>query len=129
MCIAFKQQGKTFKPGQTVAVQSPQGPLVRPWAAYARSERMEYWVKQRSAIAVEILADGFAERHRQTNQIIWENIPSGRIIQALLAKPKDPDTFLIPPDPECYIVTRAATANEANHFGHDRLPMIAPASL
>ena len=129
MCIAFKKKGKTFKPGQPVEVRSKQGRLVRPWASYARSERMEYWIRQRSAIEVEILADGFAERNRHTNQLVWENIPSGQIIRAVLASPKDPESFLIQPDPDCYIVTRAATADEIQHFGHDRLPVVAAATL
>ncbi|MEM6884112.1 MAG: hypothetical protein AAF571_03715 [Verrucomicrobiota bacterium] len=124
MCIAFKKKGKTYKPGQSIEVETDEGPLTRPWASYARSERMEYWTRQRYAMPVWIFAESFAERDRLSQELVWETIPEGYAIRAFLAAPKDPEDFLILPDPECYILTRAATAPEVQYFGHDRLPLL-----
>lgn len=126
MCVAFKKNGKTVKPGQRVDVRSRNGTVVRSWVSYARQERMEYWIRQRSAVPVEIIAESFAERNRQTHELVWQNIPPGQVIQAVLAVPREIDELLFEPESECYVVTRAATAAEIEYFGHDRLPSVAP---
>ncbi len=129
MCIAIKKKGKTYQQGQSVEVETDQGSATVPWASYARSEKMHYWEKQRKASHVVIRAEGFAERQRQTNQIIWQEIPADHVIHAVLAAPRNPEEFLIPQGRDCYIVTRAATTEEIEHFGHDRMPLITSGSL
>jgi len=124
MCVAFKQKGKEFRQGSRVEVHGPDGIMERAWVSYARSEKASYWEHQRKAVSVMIAAEAFAERDRRTHQLIWAGIPDGLRILAYLADPRDPGDFLIEPEQDCYIVTRAASPEEQHHFGHDRLPVL-----
>jgi hypothetical protein len=79
----------------------------------------------RKASPAEIVADRFAERDRRTHALVWADIPRGLVIRALLIPTDEADLFEATLD--LLIVTRAADPAEIAHFGHYRLPVLAPA--
>lgn len=119
MCVAFKQKGKEFRQGSRVEVNGPGGTMQRAWVSYARAEKAAYWKSERKAVPVTIAADAFAERDRRTHELVWADVPEGHHIRAYLADPRDADDFLIAPEQDCYILTRAASPEELRHFGHE----------
>lgn len=84
------------------------------WAGFARSEILEWW-KKRGGEEVDVPAEAFAERSRETGRLVWEDLPAGLVLRGVVI------------EDQARIVTRAASAEERQRFGHDRLPLLGPA--
>ncbi|MDX6765190.1 MAG: hypothetical protein SFU85_00200 [Candidatus Methylacidiphilales bacterium] len=117
MCIAFQFKGQTFKPARPIRVVADGRPKDHVWAGCARGEILEWW-KKRGALLADLHAEKFAERSSRDGRIVWGEVPAGTVLRALIDPSKGPGKELIK------VVTRAATPEEAAHFGHDRLPLI-----
>jgi hypothetical protein len=125
MCAVYSSQRGLHQRGKPVEAFSETGRSLRLWRSWAREEKMEYWQRVRKASPAEIVADSFAERDRRTHSLVWAEIPPGLVIRALLVQTDEADLF--EPTLDLLIVTRSADAAECAHFGHDRLPVLAPA--
>ena len=115
MCSVFKEGNNILKPGRVVIASSARGARSAIWAGFARSEILAWWIKQ-GAEEVELTATSFAERSENTGQLVWEDIPEGHVISALLDNRKSP--------PLLKIVTRPANEEEVSRFQHPRMPVI-----
>jgi hypothetical protein len=127
MCAVYSSQRGLHQRGKPVEAFSETGRTLRVWRSWARVEKIDYWRGVRKATPAEIVADRFAERDRRTHALVWADIPPGLIIRALLVPTDEFDLF--EPTLDLLIVTRAAEPAEVAHFGHDRLPLLAAASL
>jgi hypothetical protein len=107
-----------FQPSNTVAFWRA---LARAeqliWAGFARSEWLHGAPKD--GALVDIPAERYAERSRRTAQLVWDDVPSGKVIRGLVVPNKG--------KPLLRIVTRACNPDEEEHFGHDRICVIEPA--
>lgn len=117
MCARFELNRTRFQPSNTVAFWRALAlaqQLI--WAGFARRE----WLhgKPKDGDLVDIPADRFAERSRRTAQLVWDDVPSGQVIRGLVVSNKG--------KPLLRIVTRPCTADEEEHFGHDRICVVEP---
>ena len=115
MCAVFKVQGKTFRPGSEVPAVGPDGPIHRIWAGFARSEILNWWI-QRGGILLDIPAEEFAERSDRTSELVWDELPSGLVIRAILDRQTAHELIKI--------VTREAAPAELERFQHNRMPVL-----
>lgn len=115
MCSVFKNKNLVLKPGRIVSGSTARGPVSGVWAGFARSEILDWWKKQ-GAEEVELTATGFAERSEKSGKLVWEDIPSGQAISALLDHRENPALLKV--------VTRPADADEILKFEHHRMPLI-----
>jgi hypothetical protein len=106
MCARIKIRGAIYKPGQQVPVTSPQGQQLLLWDGFARSETLSKWQRWKP---VEIPCEGFAERHDQSRNLVWDEKPT--TIQAISSHPR------------MRVVTRQASQEELRRFGHKRVPV------
>jgi hypothetical protein len=125
MCAVYSSQRGLHQRGKPVEAFSESGRSLRLWRSWAREEKMDYWRGVRKASPAETVADRFAERDRRTHALVWADIPRGLVIRALLIPTDEADLFEATLD--LLIVTRAADPAEIAHFGHYRLPVLAPA--
>jgi hypothetical protein len=115
MCSVFKNKNLVLKPGRLLQGATLRGQVSGVWAGFARSEILDWW-KTRGAEAVELTATSFAERSGETGRLVWENIPEGHVISALLDHRENPALLKV--------VTRPANAEEQAKFQHPRLPLL-----
>jgi hypothetical protein len=115
MCSVFKNKNLVLKPGRLLKGSTLRGQISGVWAGFARSEILDWW-KTRGAEAVELTATSFAERSGETGRLVWENIPEGHVISALLDHRENPALLKV--------VTRPANAEEKAKFQHPRLPLL-----
>lgn len=115
MCASFEIKGKRFKPRDKVRVRGKKGISEYVWAGFARKERIDWW-KKKGGELVDLPAEKFAERSDVTRKLIWDEVPDGLVIRALV----DNDSN----EPILKIVTRAANKDEAKQFQHDRMPSL-----
>ena len=114
MCAVFKIEGKIFRPGREVHAISSCGPVDRIWAGFARSEILRWWI-DRGGELLDIPATEFAERSDRSGELIWDSVPEGLVIRALLDRQTSHELVKI--------VTRAASPAELEKFQHDRMPL------
>jgi len=121
MCAVFEHQGNTYRPGKTVKVIEERfrdtPPII--WIGFARSEILKWWLRKKGGEAASLAADKFAERNHKTGQLVWQDMPAGKAIRAVI-EPGNPGKKYLP----LRVVTRPATADEIEQFGHDRMPVI-----
>lgn len=117
MCARFEQAGVIHKPGDEVRAITASGPLLLPWAGFARGEILGWWRRQGGEL-VDVPADRFAERADDDGSLVWDEVPRGFVIRAL----RDPRGKL----PLLKVVTRQATAIELARFRHARMPLLEP---
>jgi hypothetical protein len=91
------------------------GQARKPWAGFARAESLPWWL-QNGAAAAEVPAQRFAERSNRTRSLIWEAVPGGTIVRAILVASEGKQLLKV--------VTRPATAQELQRFGHNRMPVL-----
>jgi len=114
VCAVFKVQGETFRPGREVPAIGPAGPFHRIWAGFARSEILGWWL-ERGGELIDIPASEFAERSDETGALVWDHVPGGLVIRALLDRQTAHELIKI--------VTRESTPEERRKFQHDRMPV------
>jgi hypothetical protein len=115
MCARFERDGVIHKPGGEVRAVATGGPLLLPWAGFARQEILGWWLRQGGAL-LDVPAERFAERAEDDGALIWAEVPAGLVIRGL----RDARGSV----PLLKIVTRAATAEEIAQFRHSRMPVI-----
>jgi hypothetical protein len=115
MCSVFKNKNLVLKPGRLLKGASERGPVSAVWAGFARSEILDWWKKQ-GAEEVELTATSFAERSEKTRQLVWDNVPEGQVISALLDHRENPALLKV--------VTRPTNEDELARFEHPRLPLL-----
>ena len=115
MCSVFKNKNLVLKPGRLLKAASERGPVSAVWAGFARSEILDWW-KHQGAEEVELTATSFAERSEITRQLVWDNVPEGQVISALLDHRENPALLKV--------VTRPANEDELARFDHPRLPLL-----
>jgi hypothetical protein len=120
MCAAFEVQGKKRRPGMQLGAWSETGPVYGVWAGFARQETLGWWRRQGGCL-VDVPADRFAERSDADRRLVWADVPEGRVLRAWMPVAASGAAVLLK------IVTRAASAAELAHFGHDRMPLLEPA--
>jgi hypothetical protein len=82
------------------------------------SPARRFWIggNKQGAEEVELTATSFAERSEKTRQLVWDNVPEGQVICALLDNRENPA--------QLKVVTRPANEAELIHFEHPRLPLL-----
>lgn len=115
MCAVFKVEGKIHRPGRGVPAIAAGGALTGIWAGFARSEILKWWL-ERGAELIDIPANEFAERSDLTGELIWDRVPQGLVLRALLDRQTSHELIKV--------VTRAATPAEIEKFQHDRMPLL-----
>lgn len=115
MCSVFKNKNLVLKPGRLLKGASERGPVSAVWTGFARSEILDWW-KQQGAEEVELTATSFAERSEKTRQLVWDNVPEGQVICAVIDNRGNPA--------QLKVVTRPANEAELTHFEHPRLPLL-----
>lgn len=115
MCAVFKLAEKTFRPGREIPAIAASGPVERIWAGFARSEILKWWI-DRGGELLDIPASEFAERSDRTGELIWDCVPAGLVIRAVLDRQSSHELIKI--------VTRPATPEEIEKFQHDRMPLL-----
>ena len=115
MCSVFKNKNLVLKPGRLLKAASERGPVSAVWAGFARSEILDWWKKQ-GAEEVELTATSFAERSEKTRQLVWDDLPEGQVISALLDHRENPALLKV--------VTRPANEDELARIEHPRLPLL-----
>ena len=105
-------------PGQTVRVASQLKVGVGKWVGFARSETLEaVW---NGWVALDIPAESFAEHNRPASKkagkrvLTWDGIGRGKVISGIGNR----KTGTI------RVVTREATEEEFEAFGHNRVPQL-----
>jgi hypothetical protein len=115
MCSVFKNKNLVLKPGRLLKAASERGPVSAVWAGFARSEILDWWKKQ-GAEDVELTATSFAERSEKTRQLVWDDVPEGQVISALLDHRENPALLKV--------VTRPSNEDELARLEHPRLPLL-----
>ena len=115
MCSVFKNKNLVLKPGRLLKAASERGPVSAVWAGFARSEILDWW-KHQGAEEVELTATSFAERSEITRQLVWDDVPEGQVISALLDHRENPALLKV--------VTRPTNEDELARFDHPRLPLL-----
>ena len=115
MCSVFKNKNLVLKPGRLLKGATQRGPVSAVWAGFARSEILDWW-KHQGAEEVELTATSFAERSEITRQLVWDDVPEGQVISALLDHRENPALLKV--------VTRPANEDELATFDHPRLPLL-----
>lgn len=115
MCAVFKVQGTTCRPGREVSAIGPNGQIQRVWAGFARSEILNWWI-QRGGILLDIPAEEFAERSDRTGELVWDAVPTGLVIRAILDRQTEHELIKI--------VTRESAPSELERFEHNRMPVL-----
>ena len=123
MCCRTVFQGQTYKPGDLLPVKSAAKAGVARWEGFARQETYEAVWGTTYDVRLDILADGFAEKNKDLTRFFGyaieteAPIPPGHVIFGV------GNRF----SRSVKILTREATEEEKEHFGHHRLPVIGPA--
>ena len=115
MCSVFKNKNLVLKPGRLLKGATQRGPVSAVWAGFARSEILDWW-KHQGSEEVELTATSFAERSEITRQLVWEDVPEGQVISALLDHRENPALLKV--------VTRPTNEDELARFDHPRLPLL-----
>jgi hypothetical protein len=115
MCSVFKNKNLVLKPGRALKGANIHGEVSGIWAGFARSEILHWWRRQ-GAEEVELTATSFAERSGVTGQLVWEDVPEGHVISAILDHRENPALLKV--------VTRPANAQELSKFEHPRMPLL-----
>jgi hypothetical protein len=115
MCSVFKNKNLVLKPGRVLKGANSHGEVSGIWAGFARSEILDWWRRQ-GAEEVELTATSFAERSGGTGKLVWEDVPEGYVISAILDQRESPALLKV--------VTRPANAEELSRFEHPRLPLL-----
>ena len=114
----MKFRARLVSPGQEINVQSEEQPGKGKWIGFARSETLEEtwgdWV------TLDIPADDFAEHNRIESRklgsrvLTWAKVGVGKVISGIGNRKTG----------EVRMVTRDATEEEFDLFGHSRVPVI-----
>lgn len=118
MCARMKFRARLVSPGQEINVQSEEQPGKGKWIGFARSETLEEtW---QDWVPLDIPADDFAEHNRPESRklgsrvLTWAKVELGKVISGIGNRKTG----------EIRMVTREATEEEFDLFGHSRLPVI-----
>jgi hypothetical protein len=76
---------------------------------------LNWWI-QRGGILLDIPAAEFAERSDRTGELVWDMVPEGLVIRAILDRQTAHELVKI--------VTREATPAELEKFEHNRMPVL-----
>lgn len=117
MCATFQYRGRGYRPGQSLHAVGAAGAVAAVWAGFARRESLSWWQGQ-GGLLLDIPAERFAERSKQTGRLIWADVPDGLVIRGLLQSTVS--------EPLIKIVTRAASPEEWATFQHPRAPLLEP---
>lgn len=79
---------------------------------FSLKEKLDWWVEKKGYIKAVIPAEHFSERADDTRKELWDDVPEGHVLAALV----DPDA------PTFKVLTRAATEAEEAKFHHPRMP-------
>ena len=112
MCCRTVHDGVTYKPGDRIPVRSAIKTGQAKWTGFARSETAKAIWKLFDA-ELDIPAEKFAENNRVTGGRTYGALAKGYAIQGIGNRQTG----------EVKILTREATPEEKDHFGHDRLPV------
>lgn len=118
MCARLEMNEVVLRPGDFVSVwESAQQATRLRWTGFARSEILDWWQRHGGEL-VDVPARRFAERSDVSDDLVWNDLPSGKVVRGLVDHEGE----------ECVlrIVTRPATAPEMLHFQHLRAPLIEP---
>src|SRR5687768_8295791 len=115
MCARFELNDTRYQPGKPIAFWRDSFPEQLAWAGFARRETLPWW-KAKGGVLVDIPAHRFAERSKKDGRLIWDDIPTGRVIRGLI----DPSGR----EPLIKVVTRPPTESELIQFEHPRMPVI-----
>ncbi len=103
-------------PGRAVGCWLAEGRSERlVWAGFARQESLGWW-KRKGGALVDVPASRYAERSRNTGELVWDEVPGGGVIRGFV-DPNDGKPLL-------KVVTRECEASEAAFFGHHRICLI-----
>lgn len=131
MCNRYVQKGREVRPGQktTVIMRGPGGYFEMPFddavfGGPARTESRNYWIRREGA--EEVIVPGieqFGEKDKRTGRQAWVTVPPDTALEGLLLPtPPGKDYRLLK------IVTQAATPEQADRLGNDRVPVLVGAS-
>lgn len=117
MCAVIRWRGQEVRINQRVQVVRAKEVLTGIWVGFAREEILNWWLKC-GYEEVDLLAEEFAERSRQTGKLVWGEVEDGHVLRAIFGM-------------ECHqrlvrLVTRACTEEELARFGHHRMPLVGP---
>lgn len=142
MCNVFEQVGRVVKPGGRVVVylRGPGGrmavvadekgrlprPFVAIYAGAAKSERLHFlWLRQKKG--EEVLVPGvskFGDWHVKQNRQLDHDLPAGSALAGVLLPEqtgRDGKVYRL-----LKVQTRAATPEEEERVGNDRMPVVIP---
>lgn len=107
MCARITQGGKHASVDGKIIVGS--GCDARPlkWVGFAREETLDNWLKVWDNDTAEL--DDFAERHFASGRLVWNR--STAVVKVVVFSG------------QARIVTREATLDEREKFGHSRVPV------
>ena len=111
MCARTMFNGKVYRPGDVIVVQSAFKAGAGKWTGFARSETVRS-VWGPDWIPLDIPVERFAERNKTTGELVWAD--AAGVVSGIGNRTSR----------EVRILTREATAAEKAHFGHHRLPVI-----
>lgn len=87
------------------------------WKGFIRSDADEktkgFWKHNGFNAKLDVPADRFAERSRKTRDNVFEDVPQGNVVYAIGNRQTG----------HVNVLTRKATKEEAEKFGHDRIPV------
>ena len=114
MCNRLRQGGATYQVNDEITVGMMYGGRVAAqWTGFARSERIENWLKVWEPVVIPV--EAFAERSHATGENVW--LQEGSVLAGLLFKG------------QVRVVTREATLVERDYFGHARVPLKAEGAM
>lgn len=118
MCVRMKFRGRLVSQGQTIEVSSAKQPGQGKWVGFAREETLEdVWS---GWVPVDIPAEEFAEHNRPesreagTRVLVWADVDKGKVVSGVGNRKTG----------AVRLITREATEEEFEIFGHARLPVV-----
>lgn len=122
MCARTCYQGKVYRPGNLLIVKSSTKDGQAKWAGFARSETVESVWGKTHTVDLDVPADKFAENNKVAaaksgaQVLTWAAMPPDAVIYGIGNRKNG----------EVKLLTRQATDEERQFFGHHRLPVIGP---
>ena len=118
MCARIRIDEMVVKPCERLPVWRAPGRLAHlVWAGFARLDSLGWW-EEHGGVLIDVPAHEFAERSRQTGNLIWAGVPAGHVIRGVLDSREGA--------PILKVVMRPPTDEELARFDHPRMPVLAP---
>lgn len=120
MCARMKFNGRLASPGQIIEVASEGKEGQGKWAGFARVETLKETWEDKGWVPLDIPANEFAEHNRPASRVsgtqilTWSKIDKGKVISGVGNRKTG----------EVRIVTREASEDEFETFGHTRMPVL-----